>query len=63
LRALENPGATRKPARQASADNPQLSLFPSQSHPLVETLADIDPDRLNPRQALELLYRLKELAG
>jgi hypothetical protein len=29
----------------------------------VETLRGLDPDRLSPRDALELLYRLKALAS
>jgi DNA mismatch repair protein MutS len=28
---------------------------------IVDALADIDPDTLTPRQALEALYRLKQL--
>jgi DNA mismatch repair protein MutS len=40
----------------------QLDLFSSQEcHPVVTLLADIKPDDLSPRQALELLYRLKGL--
>jgi DNA mismatch repair protein MutS len=31
--------------------------------PLVEALTAIDPDRLSPREALEQLYRLKQLSG
>jgi DNA mismatch repair protein MutS len=30
-------------------------------NPVIEALADIDPDSLSPRQALEELYRLKKL--
>jgi DNA mismatch repair protein MutS len=30
--------------------------------PLVDALQGIEPDHLTPRQALELLYRLKEMA-
>jgi DNA mismatch repair protein MutS len=41
---------------------PQIDLFaPQQDHPLVDALRDINPDNLTPRQALELLYKLKEL--
>ncbi len=40
----------------------QLDLFSSKEcHPVVTLLADIKPDDLSPRQALELLYRLKGL--
>jgi DNA mismatch repair protein MutS len=31
------------------------------SDPLVDALAAINPDELTPREALEALYRLKEL--
>jgi DNA mismatch repair protein MutS len=31
--------------------------------PLAEALAGIDPDRLSPREALEQLYRLKQVAA
>jgi DNA mismatch repair protein MutS len=38
----------------------QLDLFSSKDyHPVVTLLEDIKPDDLSPRQALELLYRLK----
>ncbi len=40
----------------------QLDLFSSEEcHPAVCLLTDIQPDDLSPRQALELLYRLKAL--
>ncbi|MDO3383995.1 DNA mismatch repair protein MutS [Gilvimarinus algae] len=39
----------------------QGGLFDSATHPAVEALADIDPDNLSPRAALEALYRLKSL--
>ena len=31
--------------------------------PLVEVMAEIDPDALTPREALEALYRLKRLSA
>jgi hypothetical protein len=31
------------------------------THQLAAALADIDPDTLNPRQALEALYRLRAM--
>ena len=41
----------------------QIDLFaPQRDHPLVDALRDIEPDHLTPRQALELVYKLKELA-
>jgi len=33
-----------------------------QPDPLISTLADVDPDSLTPREALEKLYELKRLA-
>jgi DNA mismatch repair protein MutS len=49
---------------EASVDtNPQLSLFAPMDHPLVAELAEIDPDSLTPRQALEMLYRLRDMAS
>jgi DNA mismatch repair protein MutS len=41
----------------------QLPLFQAPGdHPLVEAVEDIDPDNLTPKQALEALYALKEIA-
>lgn len=40
---------------------PQLPLFQtSEPHPAVMRLNEIDPDKLTPRQALDLLYELKQ---
>ncbi|MCC6208657.1 MAG: DNA mismatch repair protein MutS, partial [Gammaproteobacteria bacterium] len=59
LRLLED-GAS---AREHQADpRPQLSLFPAPEHPAVTALRGAEPDELSPRQALELLYRLRRLA-
>ncbi|WP_205729208.1 DNA mismatch repair protein MutS [Ferrimonas aestuarii] len=33
---------------------------PEEAHPVLETLEQLDPDNLTPRQAHELLYRLKQ---
>ncbi|MEJ2328859.1 MAG: DNA mismatch repair protein MutS [Gammaproteobacteria bacterium] len=52
---------------QASSN--QLSLFVSdackqqEADPLHEAFDEIDPDSLTPREALDLLYRLKEISG
>ncbi len=51
----------RQPVMSASAR--QLALFEAAPHPLIETLRDLDPDALTPRQALELIYRLHEEAA
>ncbi len=41
----------------------QLDLFLSNSeHPVISLLEDIKPDELSPKQALELLYKLKALS-
>jgi DNA mismatch repair protein MutS len=39
----------------------QLSLFASPTHPVFDLLAKMEIDELSPRQALDTLYRLKEL--
>ena len=52
--------ASRPPHREPAA--PQLALFPDPAeHPVIEAVSRIDPDALTPRQALDLLYRLREL--
>ena len=44
----------------ASAASPQVDLFSSPApHPVVEALEALDVDELSPRQALDLLYALK----
>jgi DNA mismatch repair protein MutS len=59
---------------QAAAAQPQGDLFTSAparaepepepaDHPALARLRDLDPDGLSPREALELLYALKKLAG
>ncbi|MDD5268044.1 MAG: DNA mismatch repair protein MutS [Methylococcales bacterium] len=48
--------------QQTSTGVNQLDLFSSKEcHPVVALLEDIKPDDLSPRQALELLYKLKGL--
>lgn len=57
---------------QAARHSPQTDLFsppsaappeePAQEHPAVEALRAVDPDALSPRDALDLLYRLRKLA-
>jgi DNA mismatch repair protein MutS len=59
LRELED--AARKHSDRSTV---QLSLFPlERPSPALDALHDLDPDGLSPRQALEILFRLKELAG
>ncbi|MCL6269298.1 DNA mismatch repair protein MutS [Sansalvadorimonas sp. 2012CJ34-2] len=50
--------AKRKPVNFVS---PQVDMFSRPSHPAADRLEDVDPDNLTPRQALELLYELKEM--
>jgi DNA mismatch repair protein MutS len=54
----------------AAGHSPQGDLFSvpatphdKQEHRLQEALRELDPDALSPREALELLYRLKGFAG
>jgi len=42
---------------------PQLAELAPEHAALIDTLADLDPDSLTPRAALDALYRLKALAG
>lgn len=59
LEELEGvPGAA--PARR-DEPSPQLSLFAAAPSAVEQALADIDPDQLSPREALECLYQLKQL--
>jgi DNA mismatch repair protein MutS len=44
----------------AAADAPQLPLFDPNAR-LADTLRAVDPDSLTPRQALDLLYRLRRM--
>lgn len=52
------PAETRKPSRVDIAN--QLSLIPEPSV-VEQALAELDPDELTPRQALDALYRLKKI--
>ena len=48
--------------QQAEAGTQQLDLFSVKDvHPAVDKLKDLNPDELSPRQALELLYQLKNM--
>ncbi len=65
LQLLENSG----PARPGILPNPaptqnppaQIPLFAAAPHPALERLEQIDPDNISPREALAVLYQLKEL--
>ncbi|WP_422615189.1 DNA mismatch repair protein MutS [Grimontia marina] len=63
LRQLEASGhevVTGEQATPTSSAAAQLSLLPELSE-VEKALADVDPDNLTPRQALDALYRLKAL--
>jgi DNA mismatch repair protein MutS len=48
--------------QQAESGTNQLDLFASKEcHPAIALLEDVNPDDLSPKQALELVYRLKGL--
>ena len=59
LASLESSGAKRPVS--APEASPQLGLFGE--HPLVGELRKLDVDTLSPREALDLLYRLKQQAS
>jgi DNA mismatch repair protein MutS len=55
---------TQTAANTDTSDSPfQSDFFAAPNHPAVELLDDINPDELTPRQAQELLYRLKSLSS
>lgn len=54
-------GMHARPAAAPSEASPQLGLFSTQPSALERELENLDPDALSPRQALEALYRLKQL--
>ncbi|MDB6062446.1 MAG: mismatch repair protein MutS, partial [Verrucomicrobiaceae bacterium] len=60
LNELETASAHGPIATVGSPLQPDLFAAPS-THAAVDRLQEIDPDELNPRQALELLYELKGL--
>lgn len=58
LRELEqHPGQSLS----SPVDGSQLPLLTAEVSPAVEALDALDPDSLSPRQALEWIYRLKNL--
>jgi DNA mismatch repair protein MutS len=62
LTQLETEGAGASPQldlfRHAEPDEP----VETEPHPALAALRDVNPDTLTPREAMELLYRLKQLA-
>ncbi len=49
------------PARRRALQSPQLALFPPEESPVVLALRTLPLDDLTPRQALDVLYRLRSL--
>ena len=48
------------PVPTTTATPQQDELFASEPHPVVEVLSSINPDELSPRQALDILFELKQ---
>ncbi|GHD74548.1 DNA mismatch repair protein MutS [Vogesella fluminis] len=60
LAELENESAAR--AQPDLFSTPRVVEVEAEPHPALERLRDIDSDSLTPRQALQLLYELQEMA-
>jgi len=61
LAELEHGAHHRQPVRPV-AHEVQMALFPpEEEHPALRALKGVDPDELSPRQAMEVLYKLKAL--
>lgn len=60
LQELERQTASKTTPVRSEPQLP-LAFTTYEPHPAVETLTTLDPDALTPRQALEVLYRLKAL--
>ncbi|MFN0299532.1 MAG: DNA mismatch repair protein MutS [Burkholderiales bacterium] len=61
LQNLEQASLTRNGQSDLFAEAPPVEESASTVHPLAELLDTIDPDALTPREALDLVYRLKRL--
>lgn len=59
LQQLENRAAPAPAAPAAAAPAPQMSLFEAPPSAALKLLDGLDPDALSPREALELVYQLK----
>jgi DNA mismatch repair protein MutS len=65
LLTLEQGMHTTPPANpdESAASSPQMGLFtPPAPSAAEKALAELDPDSLTPREALEALYRLKNMS-
>ncbi|TSE26386.1 DNA mismatch repair protein MutS [Tepidimonas sediminis] len=68
LAQLEQAGAAAQPQLDLFAAPTEPEPAPdgpaaAEEHPVLQRLAELDPDALSPRQALEELYRLRALLG
>ncbi|PTU32186.1 DNA mismatch repair protein MutS [Stenotrophobium rhamnosiphilum] len=59
LQQLENRAAPAAAAPATAAPIPQMSLFEAPPSAALKLLDGLDPDALSPREALELVYKLK----
>jgi DNA mismatch repair protein MutS len=62
LAGLEQEAANRHPQGDLFSAGAKASAE-REEHPALATLRDVDPDALSPKDALEMLYRLKQQAG
>jgi len=60
LRALENRPGHGERLGVPEAQSPQMDLFSDRGHPLLEEIKNLDPDRLTPLDALNLLTGYRE---
>lgn len=58
---LENPNILPPNLSKASPQQADLFTQKRSEHPIVAALGKLDPDELNPRQALELIFQLKKM--
>lgn len=61
LKKIERHGQPGDAGSRADPAPRQMSLFPRQESPLDEFLRTLDPDAMTPREALDTLYRIREL--
>ncbi|MDP2752398.1 MAG: DNA mismatch repair protein MutS [Rhodocyclaceae bacterium] len=59
LTRLENQAVTQSPQGDLFASLPEI--IEAVPHPLVRAIAEINPDELSPREALEMVYKLKKI--
>jgi DNA mismatch repair protein MutS len=61
LHSLQTAQAAQPAQKPGSTKPAQNDLFASTPHPALDRLLQLDPDELNPRQALEWLYEIKKM--